>query len=49
MTTKETTIERRNKLNLNTEQHEEQKYRDHRTKHDFKGTEASAKEQIESE
>jgi hypothetical protein len=36
-------------LNLNTEQHEEQKYRDHGTKHDFKGTKASVKKQIESE
>jgi hypothetical protein len=46
---KETTIARRNKLNINAEQREEQKNRDHKTKYDFKGTKASAKEQIESE
>jgi hypothetical protein len=49
VTKKETTVERRNKLNLDAEQHEKQKYRDHGTKHDFKGTKARAKEQIESE
>jgi hypothetical protein len=34
---------------MNMEQHGEQKYRDHKTKHDFKGTKASAKKQIKSE